>query len=485
MALLSLRGRHAVSPDVSLDAVLFYRPSTVHTINGDGTEYGACEADGFEQVLCAHEGEGAPVRDQFGLLVPVSEDDPLDGTDNASSTRTHGWGGGIQATVTRPLAGRGNHFITGVSLDGARSRYESDTELARLTSTRGTAGAGLFDSGAGVRLRTRVRHAGVYVANFFDVAPGVTLMGAARYNHSVVRLRDQLGDDLTGDHRFARLNPGAGVTYTLPGGVTAFGSVSMSSRVPAPSELGCADPDDPCRLPNAFVADPPLEQVVARTWEGGARGGDGRAGWSASLFRTQNRDDIIFISSGALSSAGHFANVGRTLRRGLEVSVSGVEATRVRWSAAYTYLRATFDTALTLSSPNHPDAVDGEIQVARGHSIPGVPRHQAKGSVSIVAGRVSAGASLVSMSSQFLRGDEANRLEPVARSTIVHLSGGVALHRRVRIVARMTNVFGATYSTFGLLGEADEVLGDAYDDVRFVSPGAPRAVWAGVEMGWP
>jgi hypothetical protein len=89
------------------------------------------------------------------------------------------------------------------------------------------------------------------------------------------------------------------------------------------------------------------------------------------------------------------------------------------------------------------------------------------------------------MSSQFLRGDEANRLEPVARSTIVHLSGGVALHRRVRIVARMTNVFGATYSTFGLLGEADEVLGDAYDDVRFVSPGAPRAVWAGVEMGWP
>jgi hypothetical protein len=45
MALLSLRGRHAVSPDVSLDAVLFYRPSTVHTINGDGTEYGARATD--------------------------------------------------------------------------------------------------------------------------------------------------------------------------------------------------------------------------------------------------------------------------------------------------------------------------------------------------------------------------------------------------------------------------------------------------------
>jgi outer membrane receptor protein involved in Fe transport len=309
-------------------------------------------------------------------------------------------------------------------------------------------------------------------------------MGAARANHSVVRLRDQLGDELTGDHTFSRINPSAGLTYAVPGGVTAFGSFGVASRVPTPSELGCADPDDPCRLPNAFVADPPLEQVIARTWEGGARREGGRVAWAASLFRTENRDDIIFISSGAPTSAGHFENVGSTLRRGLELS-AGATATRVGWGAAYTYLRATFDTALTLSSPNHPDAVDDEIEVVRGSSIPGVPRHQFTGDVSVRMGRAVVGATLVSQSSRFLRGDEANLLEPVDGSSVVHLSGAVGLHPRVRLVGRVSNLFDTDYATFGLLGEADEVLGDAYDDPRFLSPGAPRAAWAGVEISFP
>ena len=33
-----------------------------------------------------------------------------------------------------------------------------------------------------------------------------------------------------------------------------------SSRTPSVAELGCADPDQPCRLPNSFQADPPLDQ---------------------------------------------------------------------------------------------------------------------------------------------------------------------------------------------------------------------------------
>jgi hypothetical protein len=58
----------------------------------------------------------------------------------------------------------------------------------------------------------------------------------------------------------------------------------------------------------------------------------------------------------------------------------------------------------------------------------------------------------------------------------------LALHRRVRVIARVTNVFNAAYETFGLLGDADDVLGDEYDDPRYLSPGAPRAAWFGVEL---
>jgi outer membrane receptor protein involved in Fe transport len=387
--------------------------------------------------------------------------------------------------VTRQLAARDNHFVAGASFDGARSRYEADTELARLTEDRGTLGTGILDSDAAVRLRTTVRHTGVYLADFFTVAPDVTVMGSARFNRSVVELEDQLGDELNGEHEFTRLNPAVGATFDLSDAVTAYGSFGVSSRVPTPSELSCADPEDPCRLPNAFVADPPLEQVVARTLEGGARGNVRGVNWSASAFHTKNRDDIVFISSGALTNEGHFANVGDTLRRGFEVAADGSAGERVRWGAGYTYLRATFDTPLTLSSPNHPDEDDGEIEVEAGSSIPGVPRHNFKADMSMTVGNASAGLSLTSTSSQFLRGDEANLLDPVARATVVNLFGSYALHPRARLVARVTNLFDAEYATFGVLGEADDVLGDDFEDPQFVGPGAPRAAWVGIELRLP
>jgi outer membrane cobalamin receptor len=482
MGLFTLRGRHTTSRNVSVDALVFYRPATIRTFNGDDTAYDECGDDDFEELLCADEGEGEPVIDQFGRQVAADDDSPFDGTNNTSRTRTHGWGASFQTTVTRPLANRENHFVVGVTLDGARSRYESDTELARLTDDRGTIGAGIQDAAAAVRLRTTVRQTGIYAADFFSLSPQLTLMGAARFNRNIVRLRDQLGDDLTGDHTFSRVNPSAGVTYAFPRGVTAFGSFSVASRVPAPSELSCADPDDPCRLPNAFVADPPLEEVVAHTWEGGARGRTRGINWAVSTFRTVNHDDLIFISSGALTNQGHFENIGNTLRRGLELNAYGVAARGVRWSAAYTYLRATFEVPLTLSSPNHPDEIGGEIQVSSGASIPSVPRHNLKGDLSLTVGRTTLGGVLTTTSQQFLRGDEPNLLPGIDRSATVNVFGTYQLHPRARVVARVTNLFNADYATFGLLGEADEVLGDDFDDPRFVSPAAPRAAWVGIEF---
>ncbi len=483
--LLSLRGSHVAARDVSIDVVGFYRPATVSTFNGDDTDYDGCEDDDLDGLLCSDDGDGEPVRDQRGRFVEADDDDPLSGTNNTSRTRTHGWGGSVQATSTRALRGRDNHFVAGVSFEGAQSRYESATELARLTKDRGTVGSGRFDSEAAVGVHTRVRHVGAFVGDFFTVAPRLTLMGAARLTHSTVELRDQLGDDLDGDHAFTRLNPSGGLTYALPRGISLYGSLSISSRVPTPSELSCADPEDPCRLPNAFVADPPLEEVVARTWEGGARGRTPGLGWSAAVFHTQNQDDIIFISSGALTNQGHFANVGETSRRGLELSVFAGARAGVRWGTSYTLLQAQFDTPLTLPSPNHPEDVDGEIPVEAGSRLPGVPRHNFKADVGVTLGRVTLDANVLSTSSQFVRGDEANLLAPLDASTVVNLSGGVALHRHARLVARISNLFDQKSATFGLLGEADDVLGDDFDEPLFLSPRAPRAAWVGIELTLP
>lgn len=478
MTLLTLRGRHQAGPGITVDGLTYVRRTSIGTFNGDDSDYDACEA-GLGAFLCAEEGEGAPVASQFGDVVTVDDDRPINGTSNTSTTTTNGFGGALQLTVVRPVRGRSNHFVAGLAVDGGRSSYGADTEIARLTPQRGTTGIGIFDAEASVRLRTHVRHTGLYAANFFSISPALTLLGAARFNHSGIVLRDRAGTALDGDHRFSRLNPSAGVTYALSRGMTTYASVSLSSRVPAPSELSCADPEDPCRLPNAFVADPPLEQVVARTWEGGLRGRHGRVAWNTSAFRTTSRDDIMFISSGPLTNTGHFQNIGDTRRQGLELGATG-GGRPMRWALAYTYLRARFETPLTLSSPNHPDADAGEIRVAAGSRIPGVPQHNLKASLSATVQRLTVGGSLLATSSQPLRGDEANLLGPLAGFRVVNLSASYPVAPAVALSARVTNLFGSRHATFGLLGDADDVLGDDYDDPRFLNPGAPRAAWVGV-----
>jgi outer membrane receptor protein involved in Fe transport len=222
---------------------------------------------------------------------------------------------------------------------------------------------------------------------------------------------------------------------------------------------------------------------VARTWEAGIRGRRNAFSWNASLFRTTTSDDILFISSGPLTNTGHFQNVGDTRRQGLELAASGVR-NAIRWGVAYSFISARFETPLSLSSPNHPDAENGEIAVPDGSRIPGVPHHNFKLNLSSTFGRLSIGGNLLVESGQYLRGDEANLLPTVDGFSLVNLSASYALARHVALTARVANVFDSQYSTFGLLGEADGVLGDEYDDPRFLSPGPPRAAWVGLQFSF-
>jgi len=417
-------------------------------------------------------GDDEPLIDQDGRYVSTS-DGPLDATNNTSKTRTLGWGGAIQTTLTGSLAGRGNHFVAGATLDVGASKYDAETELASLTDSRGTVGTGRFDSAAAVRLHATSTHGGFYASDFLSLSPRITLSGSARVTGSRVNLDDQVGTELTGSHSYWRVNPSGGITIQASRRLTAYGSFSESSRVPTPSELSCANPDDPCRLPNAFVADPPLNQVVARTWEGGVRGRGTAGGWAAGAFRTGSVDDILFISSGTLTNEGHFENVGDTRRQGIETSVFGRVFKGINVSAAYTYLRATFETPLTVSSPNHPEAVDGEIQVPKGAQIPSVPRHVFKATTAFDLSRLWIDLTLGRASSQFLRGDEANVLQPLSGSLVSGATARYKLSEVIAVVAQASNIFNSAYSTFGLLGDAADVLGVGYDDPRFVTPRRP------------
>ncbi len=183
-------------------------------------------------------------------------------------------GGSTQLTSTHQLFGHNNHFVVGSSVDRGRVNFGASSEL-------GTIGPDLFVTGTGViitqpsgeiapvSVATTNTYSGFYATNTFDLTSQLSFTAGGRFNHVSIRLNDQLGTALNGAHEFHRFNPVAGMTYKLTPQVTAYAGYSESSRVPTPSELACADPTRPCLLDNFLVSDPPLKQVVGKTWEAG------------------------------------------------------------------------------------------------------------------------------------------------------------------------------------------------------------------------
>lgn len=459
-----LRIGRMIGPGLELEAQVYLRGNDVDTYNAD-----AFEGDGDDD-----DDEGDDDHDDF---------DEFDAVNNRSRTEQEGLGGSMQISG---LTGSGR-WLAGASWDGGRADFAFETELASLTDTRTTIGSGMLLPGSEVGLRADTGHAGLWALRHWTTAGDrLTWTLQARYNDSRIELDDQLGTALDGDHGFSRFVPSVGFVRELRGNGSSsmllFGNISQSSRVPTPVELTCADPDDPCRLPNAFVADPPLDQVVTTSAELGLRGGGRSLRWSAALFHSDSRDDIIFVSSGAGTSAGYFTNVDATRRQGIELWMRGSHG-RLNWDASYTLLDATFQDRLTLSSPPHPLAEDGEIEVEPGDFLPGVPRRQFRAGTDLtIGGRVVLGARLLGDSIRYLRGDEANLLEPVGSAWRGDLWSRIELTPSLDLDLEVSNVTDREYETFGALGEPDEVLGDGYEDPRFLSPAEPRAFRASLRF---
>ena len=460
MLVARFAGRHAGG---QVDAVAYYRHTHVRTFNGDQAEEEDEDDDPDEEE---------------------EEEFEFDALNNRSRTRSHGAGATLQWSRRGTLMGGGIDLVLGGSLDAAGTRFGFGSELAMLTEDRGTIGSGLFEEDAAVALRTRTTTGGVFASAIWAPADRLGLTASGRFNRTGVRLRDQLGTALSGDHAFARVNPAGGVTWQLTPAVNAYGGYTQSSRVPTPVELTCADPEDPCRLPNAFVSDPPLAQIVARTWEAGVRGAPRGISWSLSTYRTTSTDDIIFVSSGTLRGEGHFENVERTLRRGIEASVSYERPRQFSVFATYTAQRAAFGSPLIVASRFHPLASGFEIEVLEGDRLPGVPTHHVKAGVAASFGSAwSAGTVVRGQSGQFVRGDEANLLQPLPGFVLADLHVRRRLTNRLSVLLQVQNVFDARFSTFGILGDAS-LLDDDLSFERFSSPGAPRALALELQVGF-
>jgi outer membrane receptor protein involved in Fe transport len=487
--LAALDGNTWLNDKIQLSGNMYYRHNMIRTFNGDGSEFEECD-DGSGR-LCDEEDE--PIGSLNGGDIPFS--DAVDGgTINASEAIQRSFGLALQSAFHYDLFERENYFVFGSSYDQNTVHYSADTEAGALTSDRGVNGSGWFVEDAHVRLNTEAEYYGWYVSDTWNPIDKLDVTVSGRYNYVRIGLMDQFGTALNGKHHFSRFNPAAGLTYAFMPEVKFYGGYSEGARAPTAMELSCADPAAPCKLPNAFVSDPPLKQVVSNSWETGLRGTlkqipRGKIDWNAGFFHVVNNDDIIFQSTGGvIANAGYFANVGKTRRRGLEAGLQGDFFDRWRWSANYTYLDAQFMTPFLSHSPSHPDAdANGDIQVAKGDSIPGIPKHLVKLSSDVdVLTQWTVGMDMLYNSAQYLRGDEANLTEKLNGYVLVNLRSEYRFNEHVALFGRVDNLFDRRYKNFGMYANTGDVLtndlGISDLDTRFVGIGAPRAGWVGVRF---
>ena len=485
---------------VSMQATAYVRHLERHTLNGDEGEFSLCDDEGMTSLLCDEEGER--VISEAGS--PIETETAFNALFNTSETVTNAYGGSMQVTLDQALAGTENQLLVGTTYDGGHVAFLQRAEVGYLTSDRTVLGQGryLADDSFRTDLEANNRYLGFYLADTWTPVQGLSLLASARFSWANVELLDQ-GDSgaLDGSHYFTRLLPSAGITYTPLPELTLFASYAESNRVPSAAELACADPDEPCRVPNAFVADPPLEQVVSRSGEVGVRGHVGEATqplfrYSVAGFWTRNFDDILFVA-GSRVGTGYFRNAGKTQRMGLEIDASG-DAGPVRFFAGYTLLRATFESNLSLPGNAHPalgddddadDADDGdddddgpgaELAVSPGDRIPGLPVHSFKAGFSVrPVPRWEIGVTVLARGGVPFRGDEANLLDDLSGYATVGAYSSYQLLDQLEIFVKGQNLLDTEYDTFGVLAEPDEVL-PGTSDPRFVGPGAPLAVFAGL-----
>ena len=551
MIMVSLDGNHDFTDDIKVDFNFFYRENDTDSFNGDGSEFGIEFDEHGTWMLVdeddddddddgngdddddnghddnGHDGNGDDDNgndddddngDEEEFVETYGDGDPsgidIVAINNTSRRKQESYGTDIQLSFLNDLFGKSNQLIMGFSYYSGESRFNAETEIAdmdRLTRSTLGLGSGVFLVDALTMLKTETQTASFYFMNVMEVTDQLALTVSGRLNNTLIDLEDQSGErpELNGEHDYFRFNPAVGLTWQATDNMNFYGSYSESSRAPTPIELACndsvftraviaarnegEDEDDiefECRLPNAFLADPPLEDVVTKSFEAGLRGSMGLVDYHLGLFHATNNDDILFQTTGR--ATGLFANVDKTRRLGFEGMLEGSTG-KIDWFIAYTYLEATFEDEFdAVSSSNHSFSAKNEsgdrvIKVSPGDRIPGLPEHSLKmGADYLLFERLDVGFDVIYNSNQVLRGDESNQLDPVDGYAVVNLRANYKFNENIALFARVTNLFDADYESFGLLGEEpNEVPVVAFEDFespRFLGPGAPRAGFVGIKL---
>ena len=546
-AFLNLSARHTPRSTLTISGNVYYRYIHTRALNSDMNQ-GSLDESVYQPTaadiaaLTAAGYKGFPTSGANSSNTPfpfwrciaqaLQHDEAIEkcnGLLTRANSRQHNYGASGQATWFGSPNGRRNQFTVGAAFDRSLAAFTQAQQFAYLNPDHSFTAVHAFADGTTnsngepydtrVNLNGRIHTLSVFATDTLSAGKTLSITLSGRYNRTVIDNTDRIrtaggAGSLSGNDSFGRFNPAAGVTFSPSRFVNAYASFSEGSRAPTSIELGCADPGQPCKLPNAMAGDPPLRQVVTRTFEAGVRSGEeSRLNWSAGWFRAENHDDILFVAS-TQTGYGYFKNFGQTRRQGMELEAHR-RTGRVTPGGGYTLLNATYQSAETIggagNSTNGTAAaikgLDGNIGIVPGAHIPLMPRHMGKAFVDVQAAKkLVMDIGMLAVSSSYARGNENNRhqadgkyyLGPGESPGYVVLDAGARYiaNRRLELFVRVNNLLDRHYYSAAQLGvtgynDAGNFIARPFSPVNgqyplvhatFFGPGAPRAAWGGVRL---
>lgn len=548
-ALLNLAVAHDLGRTLGYSGNAYHRRIHTRTLNGDLNE-GALDQSLY--TLSAAERSAllragipfpttaiTPANTPFPSLRCIAQgllnDKPgeqCNGLLNRSATAQNNQGLSAQLTWKGESGAVRHQAVAGAAYDRSTVRFHQSTQLGYLNPDRSITPINSFADGATggevdgvpfdnrVDLRSRTTTRSVFAADTLSFGNLAHLSLSGRYNRVKVHSRDQLlsapdPSSLDGDHQFRRFNPAVGVTWVPSKALSAYAGYNEGSRAPTAVELGCANPANPCKLPNALAGDPPLKQVVTKTVEAGVRGALASSGgrsegrWHAGVFRAENHDDLLFVAAPDANGFGYFKNFGKTRRQGIELSANRrVGPTDLALS--YTQLSATYRSKETVNASGNSSNQAGQgrqgvIDIRPGDRIPLIPRRLLKASAEFdLNEKFALDVDAVGVSGVYARGNENNQHQPdgsyylgsgkTSGYGVINLGASYKPVAGLKLYARVNNLLDRKYSTAAQLG-ATGFDGNGIFQARplpavngefplqrstFYAPGAPRSVVVGL-----
>lgn len=508
----------SLTPDTSLQAVLYYDNLRETLVNGNGPNDQPCGPGANAGYLCQGGPGGAVSTTTGGAPIPVF----LPNANaygyysyaqlNLNTSNTNGYGGSTQISNTTPVFGLANHLIAGVSYDGGFTNYDAAGYVGGISGARvyttpgGIPNPGyLLDEPGTVPVGVVIRNAyyGAFVTDTLNLTPKLSLTAGGRFNIANIALHDQnppdpnaAGGGLTGGHYYEHFNPAFGATYNLSNYMTIYGGVSEENAAPTPAELSCASPLDSCSLANFMSGDPNLKQIVTRSFDAGLRGTTlGPAlsliNYNFDYYNSTTNDDIAFLQSPYNPiGQGYFANVGNVLRTGIDAGAK-IDAGAWQIFANYSFTQATYRSSFIEQSNNPQANAAGNILVQPGNHLPGIPQNIFKFGVTYQATpKWKIGVDVIAQTSSYLYGDEANLTPPLPGYAVANFTTSYQFTPRIEFFGSIDN-FTATkyynYGTFSPTGQNGGVYvaqAPNYSNPRSYSLAAPIGVFAGIKYNF-